>query len=329
MNNMLPRPRFWAEAAAQIQTRRSLFGELMIYLLLTLLAYVGQALLISIPVSGWLVQSRSDSILEALEGGQSSQGVILGLMEELPDWVTVISLVSGVAMGVAAVIYCRKFQKRSRSSMGLQKKGWAVELLLGLVLGTALVTAVVALGSAVGGFRLVSSTPSTEGLGLLVLTLLGCLINGASLELLTRGYFAPSIGARAPVSFALLFSTCASALMQAGGALFSLPVANHLLLGLLLGIWVLKRGNLWGACALHSAWIFAENFLFDIAPAGEHGGIRLFEVDADAFRTLLSGGAYGLSNSICTTIVLLAAVAAALALKSRDTAPPEPENPEM
>ena len=103
MNNMLPRPRFWAEAAAQIQTRRSLFGELMIYLLLTLLAYVGQALLISIPVSGWLVQSRSDSILEALEGGQSIQGVILGLMEELPDWVTVISLVSGVAMGVEAV----------------------------------------------------------------------------------------------------------------------------------------------------------------------------------------------------------------------------------
>lgn len=325
MNEMLPRPRFWVEAAGQIQTRRSLFGELLIYYLLTFLGYVGQALLISIPVTGWLMQTESDSILGALESGQSIQSVLLGLMDGLPDWVTVVSLVGGVAMGVAAIVYCKKFQKRSLSSMGLRKKGWAAELLLGFVLGTALVAAVIALGSAVGGYRLVSATPATDGLGLLLLTLLGCLLYGASLELLTRGYFAPSVGKRAPVLFALLVSTLVSALMQAGGALFSLPVANHLLLGLLLGVWVLKRGNLWGACAIHSAWLFAENFLFDVAPAGEHGGIRLFEVDADAFRTLLSGGAYGIANSICTTIVLLAAVAAVLPLRAKDPAPLEPE----
>lgn len=325
MNNMLPRPRFWAEAAVQIQTRRSLFAELLIYLLLTLIGYLGQALIISVPVSGWLLQTQSDAMLEELEAGQSLQRLILSFMEDLPEWVTVVSLFGGVAMGAATVFYCLKFQKRKLSSMGLRRKGWALELVLGLILGTALVCAVIGLGAAVGGFRLTSSTPSTENLGLVLLSFLGCIVSGASLELLTRGYFAPTVGARAPVAVALFYSTFASVLMQAGGSLFSLPVANHLLFGVFLGVLVLKRGNLWSACAIHSAWLFAENFLFNVAPAGKHGGIRLFEVDADTFRPVLSGGAYGISNSICTTIVLLAAVAVILALPAKDPAPIEPE----
>lgn len=328
MNNMLPRPQFWAEAGVQIATRRSLFGELLIYFLLTMIGYLGQAMIISIPVSGWLLETQSEAMMEELAAGQSLQGLILQYMEDLPDWVTVLSLLGSAVMGGAAVVYCLKFQKRKLSSMGLRKGNWPVELLLGLILGTVLVGAVIALGTAVGGYRLASSAPAAKELGMLLLCLLGCAVYGASLELLTRGYFAPTIGGRAPVAFALFLSTFASALMQAGGELFSLPAANYMLLGLLLGIWVLKRGDLWGACAMHAAWLFAENFLFDVAPAGEHGGIRLFEVDADSFRPLLSGGAYGISNSICTTIVLLAAVAAVLALRSRDPAPLEPEHPD-
>ena len=327
MNNMLPRPRFWAEAAQQIKTHRSLIGELLIYLLLTLLAIFAQSVIIAIPTTGWFLETRSESVLEALEAGESIQGMILGFMADLPDWMTPVSLAAGGTMGFVSVLYCLKFQKRRLSSMGLGKKGWLAESLLGIVLGTVLLSAVVALVSAMGGCRLVPTGQNPVRLGLLLLSLLGCLTYGSSLELLTRGYFAPTVGARAPVAFALFFSTFSSALMQAGGSLFSLPVANHLLLGLLLGIWVLKRGKLWGACAMHSAWLFAQNFLFDIAPAGEHGSIHLFELDADLFRPLLSGGQYGLSNSICTTLVLLAAVAGALALKAKDQAPLEPEEP--
>jgi len=327
MNHMLPRPRFWAEAAVQIQTRRSLFAELLIYLLLTLIGYLGQALIISIPVSGWLLQTQSDAMLKELEAGQSMQAMILRFMDNMPDWVAVLSLFGSAVIGAAAVFYCLKFQKRKLSSMGLCRKGWALELLSGLLLGTALVGAVIALGAAVGGYRLMSPTPSAVEPGLLLLSFLGCLVYGVSLELLTRGYFAPTVGARTPVAVALFYATFASSLMQAGGSPFSLPVANHLLFGLFLGICAVKRGNLWSACATHSAWLFAENFLFNVAPAGEHRGIHLFKVDADSFRPVLSGGAYGISNSICTTIVLLAAVAAVLALPARDSAPIEPKTP--
>ena len=325
MNNMLPRPRFWADAALQIRYHRGFLGETIIYFLLTFLAYLGQSFIIAIPVSGWLLQSESESMMEALSAGESIQSLILRYMEQMPDWMTVVSLAAGGAMGVAAVVYCVKFQKRKLSSMGLGGKHRGLEFLGGLIAGAALLCGAVGLGVAAGGYRFVSASPDFGRLGLLALTLLACVIYGASLELLTRGCYAPTIGARAPVGFALAASTLASALMQTGGSLFSLLVANHLLLGLLLGILVLKRGNLWAACALHSAWIFAESFLFDVAPAGAHGGIRLFEVDADVYRPLVSGGEYGPANSICATVVLLAAVAAVLASKARDPLPSEPE----
>ena len=53
------------------------------------------------------------------------------------------------------------------------------------------------------------------------------------------------------------------------------------------------------------------------------------DVDADAYKPLLTGGIYGPQASICATVILLAAIGAALALKPRDPAPvQEPEQNE-
>ena len=104
------------------------------------------------------------------------------------------------------------------------------------------------------------------------------MLQGASLELLIRGYYTPSLGGRYPVGLTLLLSTLAPVMLQSGGSLFSLSAVNALLLGLLLGIWCLKRGNLWSACALRGAWLFASGWLFDFAPAGKHTGVRLLDV---------------------------------------------------
>lgn len=327
MNNMLPRPRFWAEAAVQIKTHHTIFAEMLIYLLLSFIALFAQSAAIAIPMSGWILGNKADELMEAFAAGEMPQNMILELMKQMPDWMTVVTLISGGAIGAAAIIYCLKFQKRTLSSMGLGRKHRVGEAVLGFALGLALMGAVVGIGVAAGGYRLTWTRPTGTVLLLLALTLLGCLAYGSSLELLTRGYFAPTVGSFLPVAGALVISTLASAMMQTGDSLFSLGTANHLLLSLLLGIFVLKRGNLWGACALHSAWLFAEGFLFDVAPAGSHGTIRLFAVDADLYRPAISGGEYGPENSICATVVLLAAIIAALSLKPKNPLPVEPEQP--
>ncbi len=321
MNQMLPRPLFWAEAAAQKKNRAALPGEVLAFLLIYFIAAVAQSLILSIPMSVWILSDKSGELLTGLQAGTSPQELVLRLMEQMPDWISLAALFGTGTMGLAAVIYCRRIQKRSLSSMGLRGKGAVGECLLGLVLGLLLFGAALALGSLSGGFRLASKTPVEGQLGLCLLALLGCLVDGASRELLIRGSFAPSVGFTTRVITALLLSSIVPAMLQSSGTLLSMTGLNNLLLSLLLGIWVIKRGNIWSACSLHAAWIFAGGFLFGFAPAGQHAGVRLLDVDLDLYRPLLSGGIAGPQASICVTVVLLAALGVVLALPAKEPAP--------
>ena len=327
MNPMLPRPKFWAEAAEQKQTRFTLIGELLIFLVLTYLSAAGQMLLLAIPVIPWMFSEQSAQVMSAVTSGEL-EAVLQKLLLAMPDWILLCALFAYAAMGAIVIFYCRRFQRRTLASMGLRGKPLA-EALLGFAVGLALFGAVLALGTGLGGFQPRFGSVS-DGAWLTVLgALLGCLVQGAAMELLVRGYFAPSVGARVPVPYALLFSTLFSVLFQRSYAgVDTVEGINVLLLGLVLGVWVIKRGNLWSACTLHGAWIFAANFLFSFAPADQHEGIYLLRVDTDVFRTALTGGEAGPLASLCTTLVLLAALALALALRARDPAPVVPKQNE-
>ena len=291
----------------------------MILLLLHLIATFASSLLLSIPMTAWVMGTQSNSLLDALSAGASIQTTLNKLMAQLPDWIPVAALFASVATGLTALIYGRRFQKRSLASLGLRRSGMG-DYLLGLVLGAVLVGAAVAVGVAAGGFRLAAERPALR-LGLLLLALLGCALRGFCLELFYRGCFSAAVGARYPVGFALIFTTICAAVLHASDTLLSMYGFNTLLLVLLLGLLAIKRGSLWCGCAVHGLWIFGTDFLFNFAPAGEHSGLRVLDLDTDAFRPLLTGGEAGPQASICVTLVLLAAIAAILALKPQDPAP--------
>ena len=321
MNRMLPRPRFWALTAAQYKPRFTMLGELLIMMLLYYLSALASSLLLSIPMSAWLLGTHSADLVETMTGEGSPQTALLALMEQMPDWMIPISLFTSFTMGVAAIVYSRAFQKRSLESMGLGKGGFG-EYALGFLVGLVLIGGVVAVGVTAGGWHLASSGGPERSQVLLALAALGgCMVRGAALELLFRGCFAPALGVRYPVVFPLLLSSFASAMLQSGGSVLSMEGLNALLLALFLGIWVLKRGRIWSACAIQAAWSFGSTFLFDFAPAEEHAGIRLLDMDADPFRALLTGGSSGPQGSICAVIVLLAALALVLAMKPREDFP--------
>ena len=326
MNQMLPRPRFWAEAAAQLKTRFTMLGETMILMLLYLIATTASGVVLAVPVTGWIMGTHSQLILDSLTAGTSTQEVVLKLLEDLPDWMALVTLfASAASVGFVAVFYCRRFQKRTLSSMGLRREGAVGEYLLGFFFGLILFAGVAAIGAAAGGFRFGEHFLTPSRLLLTLAALLGCILHGAALELLFRGYYAPSVGARYPILPAFLISTLISGVLGAGDSLFSMSALNSLLLGLLLGLWVLKRGNLWGACAFQGAWAFAGTFLLDFAAPESHGSLGLLNVDTDAYRPLLTGGDFGPTASICATVVLLAALGVVLALRPKD--PAEEQNP--
>lgn len=125
MNHMLPQPGFWALTAREMKTRSSMLGEMLILVLLHLIASFVSSFLLTIPLTAWVMGSESSPILEAAREGRSVYSVLDELLRNLPDWAMVVALFTSGAMGVAALVYCRKFQKRSLASMGLDRGGFS------------------------------------------------------------------------------------------------------------------------------------------------------------------------------------------------------------
>ena len=59
MNQMLPRPRFWAEAAGQIRTRFTMLGETMLLMLLYFIGTMGSAAVLAVPMTLWAMGTQS------------------------------------------------------------------------------------------------------------------------------------------------------------------------------------------------------------------------------------------------------------------------------
>ena len=322
---LLPRPRFWVRAAEEKKVRTTLAGDMIRLMIVFLIATVLESLLMSLPITFWVM--TQDHITLGGFGFSSIEKMIAEMMKDLPPWMEVAILFAAAAYGIAAIFYCRKFEKRSFGSMGLGRKSALPETFGGLAAGLLLFAALTAIGSAAGGFRISPFALDQGQLPLLILALLGCAAAGGARELLFRGYFAPSIGAGLPVTFALVVSTFASLLASGSGNGF-VPYVNLILLNLLFGVLVIKRGNLWAAIGLHTGWLYAGNFLFGFdLPADDR--LCLFRVESAGYRKLLTGGSAGPEGSLCATLVLLAALAAVYALRARDPAPRQtPKDPE-
>lgn len=321
--SLLPRPRFWVEAAQQKQTRRSLIGEFLMFVIVYLVAYMIQGFLVGVPTVFWLMTSQELFPVE-LSSMEEVQAAVLEILQHMPDWLIVAAMFAYAIFGLAAVFYCVKVEKRRLSTMGLQRQGALREYGFGLVFGLFLMVGIVLIGVAAGGYRL--NGLQHAWLPLLPV-LLGCMVQAASEELLYRGYLTVSLSTRFPVGFAILLSILAKQLVSSNtGALSPMVLLNTVLLAGLLSVYVIKRGSLWGACGIHAVWNFALGGLFGFGGSGILNHQYLIDVQVQPYQALLTGGEFGPEGSICTTVALLAGLGIVLALHPKDPAP-EPERP--
>jgi hypothetical protein len=81
------------------------------------------------------------------------------------------------------------------------------------------------------------------------------------------------------------------------------------LYGLFAALYALREESLWGICAFHSIWNWAQGNLFGLEVSGQSvsGGMifNLMESGPD----WLTGGAFGPEGGLATTIVLLLSMA--------------------
>jgi membrane protease YdiL (CAAX protease family) len=182
----------------------------------------------------------------------------------------------------------------------LRFDGAAKDLMLGVLIGLALFSAVVGVAALLGAYRIVGCCSTAQ----LPIVLLDSGITAAVLEeLFFRGIlfrwieeFAGSWAAL--LVTALLFGLAHRANPNATWfSSFAIAVEAGILLG---GAYMLTR-SLWLPIGLHAAWNFAEGYFFDVPVSGmPEQGLVTAKLSGPV---LLSGGAFGLEGSVIAVVI--------------------------
>lgn len=233
--------------------------------------------------------------------------LITDAMMNMPGWFTILSLFSTVLAIIVCILFCRVIQKRRMPSMGFRRGHIVREYAVGAAVGVAMISATVLICMALGGGRLKLEKPNV---GLLLLFLCGYFFQGMSEEVLCRGCLMVSLARRNKLWVAVLTSSLMFSMLHIFNPGFGpISFVNILLTGGIFAVYMLKRGNIWGAAAMHTFWNFFQGNIFGISVSGTGGSdaVSLLSFDTSSGLDLLTGGRFGIENSLCCTAVMLAA----------------------
>ena len=225
-------------------------------------------------------------------------------------------LFSTILVAVLCVVYCRFVERRSVASMGLvptraSAAHYAAGLLAGLLMFGLAFLIMYATGavSVTGG----SFTPV-----MLALYLLAFLIQGASEEILVRGYFMTSLTNSTGAGSAVVCSAFLFAALHSGNVGVSfLGLFNVFLFGLFLGLIVFRTRSLYLAMALHGIWNFAEGNVFGMAVSRIKPTHSILNTVLADGRVTTNGGDFGPEGGAAVTIALVIALGVLLLLPQK------------
>jgi len=226
-------------------------------------------------------------------------------------------LICTFLMTMLTIFYCRAVEKRSLYSMGFVRKKAFSDYLIGggigiLMIFTSLLIAFLCGTITYEGYVL------GDGIGLLLLFLLGFIFQGMSEEVLLRGYFMISVAARNSILLAVLSNSVIFALLHIfNNGIAVIPLINLTLFGIFASLYTLKTDSIWGICALHTSWNFAQGNVFGIKVSGIDTKVSLFSFKPKNVGTFINGGSFGLEGGLAVTLVLIIGIFILLSLEGR------------
>lgn len=292
--------------------------ELLIFFLVFSVFTAAQSILFSIPLIMWfIIDNPLFPTIEAATENLLNDGNILKYFEEtlnsteeilssMPSWLYIVQLFT-TAGGIAVVIlYCRIFEKRGTASLGFGRKHILREYIIGGAVGTLLLTLTVILSRVFGVIHFEKGSFNPV---IWILCLLGYMVQGASEEVLCRGYLMVSIARKSSLPLAVILNSAAFAVLHLlNPGITFLGIFNIFLTGCVLSVYVIKRGNLWGACALHSMWNFTLGNVFGFNVSGLTKMPSIINSVSNSDKLLFNGGQFGLEAGLDETIIMSAAL---------------------
>lgn len=219
-----------------------------------------------------------------------------------------IGLILTFIFSLAICLLWVKFvEKRKISSIGLKREGAFAKFIKGFVIGLLLFTSVTFLMYIFGiitleqGFKIgLKSLP-----GILII-IPGWIVQSSTEEIITRGWYMNVVGAKHTPAIGFIASSIIFGVMHlANPGVGFISILNIVLVGFMFGLYVIYSQDLWGACAMHAAWNFAQGNIFGFTVSGlnaEHNTLLKFSSQG---HEIFTGGQFGPEASIFTTLVSL------------------------
>ncbi len=212
---------------------------------------------------------------------------------------------------VIVYLWVRFFEQRPFHTIGFTKNGAAKKYLFGFTTGISMNITVVGILAILGCIEFNRETIAVTGIsaiGGVVVFLFAYIIQGASEEILTRGWMFQVIGARYKPWLGVLITSILFSIMHLGNDGVNIFAAlNIFLIAILLSLFVMKDSSLWGACGLHSAWNWTLGNVFGLSVSGTKDKVSLINLSTTG-NELINGGEFGVEGSIILTILLISLI---------------------
>lgn len=212
-----------------------------------------------------------------------------------------------VVFSLLTLWYCRLVEKKNTKDIGFYGK--PIEYMAGALLASILLVIIIGIGCIFDSITF-SGFSTYINIKSLLLWIFAFGIQGATEEIMCRGFLLNSLKDRISIPLAIFISSTAfvfphlSSLIEANFVYAMVGIINLYLISIIFSILVLWRSNIWIACGLHSVWNFILYVIMGLSLSGSESitkGVILFSVE-DA--SILNGAEYGIEASIITTIVL-------------------------
>ncbi|MEI8199873.1 MAG: CPBP family intramembrane glutamic endopeptidase [Eubacteriales bacterium] len=262
-------------------------------------------------LTGITSPSASGSVTFDSSMFDSIMKMLMGVMSTKPF---LIAMTAGylIIIGVYLLIV-RVIEKRSTQTMGLpfheagDKRRAVFSYTRGLGIGLCMMLAVFLLLLVTGQARVAGFGLDASAVSLFVLYIFMWIPQGASEEIMTRGYMLPRLSAKFSRPAAVAVTSLFFGLLHTGNSGFSIiAFINLILIAVFFAMFSIYTQEIWTVCAVHSVWNFAQGNLFGFEVSGIVPTASLFQTESiKTGSDILTGGDFGPEGGLIVSGVIV------------------------
>jgi len=208
-------------------------------------------------------------------------------------------------------LWVKFYEGRPIYTLGFTKKNGLKKYAAGFGTGILMNTVVVGTMAIFGNIEISPEYSFSIGSNQLIMVTIfffGFIIQGASEEILTRGWMFQVIGSRYKPWIGVLITSIFFAVVHLGNSGINIfATINIFMIAILFTLYVMRDKSLWFVCGWHSAWNWSLGNVYGLSVSGKNEVTSIFDLNTTG-NEFFSGGDFGLEGSVIATVYFLIAI---------------------